>query len=308
MTKWALLLAYAARETGSLWAGRIAKVIVPAIVFAECCSWYAVISTSYIGNAMEESTWALTWVLVAVALALMLSRFSGALRVATVASLFGIGVYVLFMVQHDVPMYVTRWQADVASGKAVLGLFDGFDQLAHRWVVTHDIAEWKTEIPWMTLYFSFAVWASIGLCHLPLRSDQLAKYLKNPPLRPGDRPVELAVGVGQLGPAVKSREPGAEQPLQVKWGDGPGVWEVARRGLRLDGVLEQPTGRHVLGPRSGLVRQRLRRAADRQPALRQLRHRLCLRSRLRCGRVLPEILRNHDVRPERGLRRQRVRR
>jgi len=32
-----------------------------------------------------------------------------------------------------------------------------------RWVVTHDFAEWKDEIVWMSLYFSAAVWASLAL-------------------------------------------------------------------------------------------------------------------------------------------------
>jgi len=30
--------------------------------------------------------------------------------------------------------------------------------------VTHDLAEWKDEIAWMSLYFSMAVWASLALC------------------------------------------------------------------------------------------------------------------------------------------------
>jgi hypothetical protein len=33
-----------------------------------------------------------------------------------------------------------------------------------RWIVTHDLAEWKDEIAWMSLYFSAAVWASLALC------------------------------------------------------------------------------------------------------------------------------------------------
>jgi hypothetical protein len=31
-------------------------------------------------------------------------------------------------------------------------------------VVTHDLAEWKEEILWMSLYFSAGVWASLALC------------------------------------------------------------------------------------------------------------------------------------------------
>jgi hypothetical protein len=35
--------------------------------------------------------------------------------------------------------------------------------LASRWVVTHSIAQWQNEIPWMSLYFSVAVWTSVLL-------------------------------------------------------------------------------------------------------------------------------------------------
>jgi hypothetical protein len=44
--------------------------------------------------------------------------------------------------------------------RPLAGLYD----VSTRWVVTHDLAEWKDEIPWMSLYFSVAVWASLALC------------------------------------------------------------------------------------------------------------------------------------------------
>jgi len=43
-------------------------------------------------------------------------------------------------------------------------------------VVTHDLAEWKDEIAWMSLYFSAAVWASLGLCVCYSLGDQLPRY------------------------------------------------------------------------------------------------------------------------------------
>jgi hypothetical protein len=33
-----------------------------------------------------------------------------------------------------------------------------------RWIVTHDLTQWKNEITWMSLYFSAALWASPALC------------------------------------------------------------------------------------------------------------------------------------------------
>ena len=61
-------------------------------------------------------------------------------------------------------MYLTRWRADVASGRRPLRPLEGLRDVSLRWVVTHDIAEWREEIPWMSLYFSVAVWSSLALC------------------------------------------------------------------------------------------------------------------------------------------------
>ena len=64
----------------------------------------------------------------------------------------------------DVPMYLARWRADVADGSRLLRPLEGLHDVSTRWVVTHDIAHWKDEIAWMSLYFSAAVWASLALC------------------------------------------------------------------------------------------------------------------------------------------------
>jgi hypothetical protein len=42
--------------------------------------------------------------------------------------------------------------------------------------VTHDLAEWKDEITWMSLYFSAAVWASLALCVFYSLEDHLPRY------------------------------------------------------------------------------------------------------------------------------------
>jgi hypothetical protein len=46
-------------------------------------------------------------------------------------------------------MYLTRWRAEVANGSRPLSPLEGFRDTSFRWVVTHDIAEWKDEIAWM---------------------------------------------------------------------------------------------------------------------------------------------------------------
>ena len=53
--------------------------------------------------------------------------------------------------------------AAVDGGK-LLKPFAGLRDVSTRWVVTHDLTQWKSEIAWMSLYFSAAVWASLALC------------------------------------------------------------------------------------------------------------------------------------------------
>ena len=82
--------------------------------------------------------------------------------------------YVTFMFGVDVPMYWSRWLADEASGRHYLSLAQGFIDVSGRWVVSHRWDDWKSEVAWMTLYFSVAVWLSIALVHAPLPRRRLA--------------------------------------------------------------------------------------------------------------------------------------
>jgi len=76
----------------------------------------------------------------------------------------------------DVPMYLARWRAEVAGGSRRLRPLEGLRDASTRWVVTHDLAEWKNEIAWMLLYFSAAVWASLALCVCCSLEDHLPQY------------------------------------------------------------------------------------------------------------------------------------
>jgi hypothetical protein len=176
VTQWAIILRHLAGTAESITARNIANAIVPLIVLAECCSWYAVITTSYLGNTLENSLWAVTFLLIAVALLLLLDRFAGTMRLAIAAALLGVLGYVSFMFTVDVPMYFEWWQTDLASGKELLGLFAGLYDVTTRWVVTHRIALWSDEIAWMSLYFSVAVWTSLALCGFVLVKDRLSQY------------------------------------------------------------------------------------------------------------------------------------
>src|SRR5262249_26721485 len=131
MVQWAIVLRQLGRLTNSDTVRNISTIIVPLILTAEICSWYAVVTTSYLGNTIENSLWAVSFLLVAAALLRLLREFSGPVQLAMGSVFVGLAGYVVFMGTVDVPMYFGRWQEDVASGKQLLGLFRGLTRSWH---------------------------------------------------------------------------------------------------------------------------------------------------------------------------------
>jgi hypothetical protein len=162
--QWALILHQQGMMTGADTTLNAAWVIVPLILIAECFSWYAVLTTNYLGNAIENSIWAVAFFIVGIGLCRLLPEFDGSVRMVLVIAIIGIVLYLAFLMTVDVPMYLSRWRAELAAGGKLLGPLEGLRDVSTRWVVTHDLAEWKDEIAWMSLYFSMAVWASLALC------------------------------------------------------------------------------------------------------------------------------------------------
>ena len=172
--QWAIVLHQLGTMTGAGTTLNAAWLIVPLIVIAQCFSWYGTLTTNYMGNAIENSIWAVAFFIIGVGLCRMLPEFDGPVRVVLAVAIVGIVGYLAFLITVDVPMYLRRWRADVARGRRRLGPVEGLRDVSTRWVVTHDLAHWKEEIPWMSLYFSAAVWGSLALCafyslmeHLP---------------------------------------------------------------------------------------------------------------------------------------------
>lgn len=135
---------------------RLSRLVLAAIGMAEVFSWYSVITTHFLGNCIEESLWGLSFLAIAVAL------WTSGRRWFALAC----GAYVGFMAMVDVPMYVGRLKQQLADGARFMGFWEGVIDLNQRRVVSWSLADWGPEIPWMTLYFTLAVWVSIGLCRL----------------------------------------------------------------------------------------------------------------------------------------------
>jgi hypothetical protein len=154
----------------------VAWAIVPLILIAECFSWHAVLTTNYLGHAVENSIWAAAFFVVGIGLCRLVPEFDGPVCAVLAIAIIGIVGYLVFLMIIDVPMYLSRWRAKVADGSKLLRPLEGFRDVSTRWVVTHDLAEWKDEIAWMSLYFSAAVWASLALCVFCSLEDHLPRY------------------------------------------------------------------------------------------------------------------------------------
>ena len=192
--QWAIVLRELGRVAHSDTAKNISKMIVPLIVLAECFSWYAVVSTNFLGNVVENSLWTFTFALIAIALSRLVISFRGIVQLTIAATAAGIAGYVVFMSTVDVPIYFSRWQAEVADGTQFFGFVSGLHDLATRWVVTHNIAPWHDEIAWMSLYFSVAVWTSLLLGGYGLVRHLVPRFRVGRPLvKPTRRPVAIPV-------------------------------------------------------------------------------------------------------------------
>jgi hypothetical protein len=178
--QWAIVLRQMGGMAGVDTTMYVAWAVVPLILVAQCCSWYGVLTTNYLANAIENSIWAVAFLAVGIGLCRLLPEFHGLVRLALVVAIIGIAVYLAFLITIDVPMYLGRWQDGLADGSKVLSPLEGLRDASTRWVVTHDFAHWKDEIAWMSLYFTAAVWASLALCLVHYLGDHLPRYRSEP--------------------------------------------------------------------------------------------------------------------------------
>ena len=80
--QWTIVLMRLGAMTGSDTTLNAALVILPLILIAEAFSWYAVLTTNYLGSAIENSIWAVAFSAIGIGLMRLLPDFDGAVRVA----------------------------------------------------------------------------------------------------------------------------------------------------------------------------------------------------------------------------------
>jgi hypothetical protein len=167
VAQWALMLREISQTTGSRFGQLASRALLPLIGIAELCSWYSVLTTSNIGHVIEESLWGVSATLLVASVVAAWRRCRRSHRHVLVTWGVAGGAYAAYMILIDVPRYWWRWLADEASGRHYLSITQGLHDVATRWLVSYRWSDWKTEVIWMSLYFSVAVWLSIALIHAP---------------------------------------------------------------------------------------------------------------------------------------------
>lgn len=148
--------------------------LVPMITVAQLCCWRAVLTLDFRWHIIEESIWAIASFLIfssfcsVIMIALNQVRCccqDDVIFISITGSIFSIA-YLGFMVVLDIPMYINKQKENRA--KRIHGSKQN-GRCTNIWSqrkTTEDWKVWREEAPWLTGYFSLAVWISISLIHV----------------------------------------------------------------------------------------------------------------------------------------------
>jgi hypothetical protein len=174
--QWALILHRIALLSHNPFATAVSLAIVPLVLVAETCSWHAVLTTEQRGHAVENSLWGLSAALVVVSLLLIGPHGHAEFYPPMIAWSVGGAAYAAFIFIFDVPMYWSRWRLDRSAGRRYLSISQGIADVSTRRVVSHRWEDWKSEMLWMSLYFSLGVWSSISLVYASITLGSYSQF------------------------------------------------------------------------------------------------------------------------------------
>ena len=141
----------------------IAYTIVPIIVLAQICCWYAALTLNHFWHGMEELAWV---VMIFLAGGCFLAGFislDGVYQVLMGIGLLGCMGSAYIMLFIDIPMYLSGKNDGSRLGIKYLSIPEGINDALNRCVQTSDLEIRKKEALWITPYFTIGVWLSIGM-------------------------------------------------------------------------------------------------------------------------------------------------
>lgn len=142
-------------------------------IVAQSCCWYSVITQDQRGHVIEESIWMLTILSMMILLGHYYYTTSNNLSkssvIFTMVFIFAGLIYVAFMCKVDIPMYYNRFIEDTNNGKIYQSFSEGFNEIKTCVKISSDDSVWIEEMPWMTGYFTLAVWSSMIMSSVKIK-------------------------------------------------------------------------------------------------------------------------------------------
>jgi len=141
----------------------ISYAIVPIIILAQSFCWYATLTLNHYWHGIEEFAWVVMVFLAAGCFLIGFTMLDGVYKVLMSIGLLSCLGSAYIMLVLDIPMYLSRKKNGARSGIKYLTFGEGIRDAINRRVQTSDWKVWKKEALWITPYFTFGVWLSIGM-------------------------------------------------------------------------------------------------------------------------------------------------
>ena len=146
---------------------KMALLIVPLAIVAECFSWTCISIENRLYCTCEESIWTVIF-LIAFLGHIYLYKRVGYVNPPTSLGIgyFGYSIFLFLCIIAQllqVVLYVTRYIEDTQNNVKYKGFIQGFELLHSCKTISKNIDDWGDDAAWMTGYFSICVWSSIWL-------------------------------------------------------------------------------------------------------------------------------------------------
>lgn len=141
-------------------------------VAAECTSYYNVATTNEFWCAIEVILDGASYLIMAPACLWLWCKCPGKMCGSSAKAYLTVMcvvcvAYPFYNFAVDAPMYIARYHDDQAHHKQYLTFWKGIEDAATHRVVTHQLADWKQDIFWMTTYFTAGAWSGVLLMFAP---------------------------------------------------------------------------------------------------------------------------------------------
>ncbi len=135
------------------------NLLIGLIVIAQIFCWSGCITKCNLFNAIEESIWAFTAFCILISNIILYNNTNNLeFKKLLINSIIFGAIYIIFMIYIDIPGYYSKWK----NKKKYYTISDGLISM-YSCKKSQLYSIWKSDMLWLTGYFTLCVWGSIYL-------------------------------------------------------------------------------------------------------------------------------------------------